>query len=424
MKYISLFLFLFYCLVFINAIADEIYIGPFEATGFIYPPTNVYNLISNSTNLFKQMGLSVKPKPHLFSNNVYIQDGSIPEKCPYPPAWAPGTTNHHPEVMNIVSYYTFTKWGKKFINFGIDYPRGSVTRFGNSKQCITNTPSCNIAPIVPIESIEIMDDGFTKSGASSIDYDPLANVGKFTIMAWVYRNDKSDSQLTASRIVSDLAGTKSGPGFQLRFAGIDGKLQLSINPDKSSDNYVENRDTSQYIPPDSKTWYHVAVSFDNSKPGGSLDKSTVNMYVNGNISTSLNKYSYKTGDHVSSNNSPFTIGCSSGADTYSGQFVGFLDDIIIFKDWVPSSTNDVIYWMNASDYKHRQMDIDEGITFGTFTLSKYLYSAEQVTNIIKINNPTIEFQKDVMDYSIPYGQFNPTNEIYGCDEVDNLVEDK
>ena len=80
--------------------------------------------------------------------------------------------------------------------------------------------------------------------------------------------------------------------------------------------------------------------------------------------------------------------------------------------------------MKTSDDKHRQMDIDDGIKFGTFPLSKYLYSAEQVTNLVHISNPNITIQEDVLDYAIDFGQFSPTNEIYGCDEVDNLIEDK
>ena len=324
MKYIfSLFIFCF--TTFALADDSEVYIGPFEATGFTYPPTNVYNLVSNSTNLFKQMGLNVKPKPHLFSNNGYIQDDSIPENCPYPPAWSPGTTNHHPEVMNIVSYYTFTKWGKKFVNFGTDYPYGNVVRFGNSEQCLTNSPSCNTNLV---ESFEFIYDGYTKSGASAEGYDPLKGASSFTIMAWVYRTkEQSYSSDFADRIVSDLNGTTWGQGFQLRFGGADINNQylcLFVNPgDKSTSQVFAKSNGSKKLAINTHEWIRITVTYDKNRtvtiPNSGTFSGTATFFVNGtqigDDSGTIRPSrfgingtgSFVNPGNVKSNNTPFTI---------------------------------------------------------------------------------------------------------------------
>lgn len=349
--------------------------------------------------------------------------------------------NGHYETSNIVTFYPFYSVGKRFINFGSDFnaPLESrnigLTPFGLANKWhgtdpIIPTPGSN----TNAEAMIILSDGYTRSGAVAENaYDPLRDAGKFTLMAWVYRNDTNSTPNTASRIVADLAGTTTGPGFQLRFSS-GGSLQLFINPTANTQSEHVDSSDSLIVAPNSASWHHIAVSFDNSKTGGSagLTNATVQFYLDGinfDHKSSAKNYNYKSKKTVSPNSASLTIGCSSGADTYDGQFIGLIDDVIIFKDWVPydylsipnpiTNTNwtdeeIVQFWMNMNDSILGKPNISsESIDFGQFDPNDTIYSASQINDMLNI--PQGEYDET------RFGVFDPRRRIYSADQIDDLI---
>ena len=427
-KRICICLFLLFSICLANE-DDDIFIGPFTIDGLV-DPQNVNDLIANDNKIkdevcpdntdIDESGILIGKlyvdgykKPinvdELIENNIKLIEtvdpnysenrdfenefGSESEpidvnSLPYPPAWAPGTTNHHPEVMNIVAFYTFeqNKGNKKFINFGTDYPYGNALPFGNATLWHYNGNEC----------MKITDDGFTRSGAECEDYDPLKDAKAFTVMAWIWRRDPNGDTTqaaTASRIVSDLAGTRRGPGFQVRLGqnGGNSHAEIWINPESDTDS-ISSKNNS-ILCPSNTTWVHIAVTFNGNATGENNKNRTTRFYINGVDYTPATpaqyseKWRWKKGETISSNTALFAIGCSSGADSYEAQFVGLMDDLIIFKDWVPSSEDDVVFWKNINDTKRRDIDAIEGYEFGLADPRIKLFKANQIVNIINGRPP-------------------------------------
>jgi hypothetical protein len=262
-------------------------------------------------------------------------------------------------------------------------------------------------------------------------------------MAWIYRNDidEFNKPVAAPRVVADLASTTKGDGFQIRFSQKEDtaksiSLCLFINPSGSSD-YVETKLYSQTdgtFSPGECVWHHIAIAFDNSKAtptSGTANNTTTAFYIDGKYVThnpDKTRWNYRHGKTINLNNTPLTIGCSSGSDSYEAQFVGFIDDLILFNNWNPNTdtlddgrNKDVAFWMDIDDSGHRELDIDEGIKFGEFNPRTTIYTANQITNIFHAEN--IPVTETDLNKAIDFGQFDPNVEIYSCESVDNLVDD-
>lgn len=301
-----------------------------------------------------------------------------------------GTIKVYPDPVAQYTGYVFNN--ARIINSGSDAPFGNMT-FNGRCTSSTNQAPPNSDPSKCLEFRQLSGEKTASISVSAAEYDPLAGATKFTVMAWIYRDDTSDTKLTASRIVSDESDTSGNSGFELRLNkdGNNAVLTLLINGTT-----VSGPSTS--ITPDSKQWYHVCACYDGTK-----QSDNVKFYVNG---TWVGTYSTTAGLVIGANNTAVHIGRTSSGNSYQSQFIGYIDDVMLFKDWVPSSSSDVNHWRLLDDTTIEMPVVYDPVTWGEMDPSEYLYSADQVD--LMINEGTaLSLKKYDADHGVIYGEGLP-----------------
>lgn len=254
--------------------------------------------------------------------------------------WRPraATRSHNPggnwsilQDEHLVAGWTFTNVNGNAImtpNCGNDAPDGHL-EIDNGASLSNNVPPCNHGQGYSL-SLGTHGDasvGNDEAAISPPSYDPLAGAEKFTICAWVFREwtptDASRSRTnTAARIFSDTDGVSAGSrGVELRFRGMGG-LYLLVNG-------VAQEDKDNLVPPFSRTWTHIAAAYDGTDGAGYCT-----FYVNG---VQAQTKRMLAAGAVRSNETAVYIGNSARTHTDLSRFIGEIDDVFIFRDWVPEA---------------------------------------------------------------------------------------
>lgn len=268
-------------------------------------------------------------------------------------------------------------------NSGNDAPDGHL-QIADGAFLSENVPTCNGGQgySLSLGTLGGSAAGTDAAGKSATDYDPLAGAEKFTVCAWVYREWTADDvnrtrTNTAARIFSDIdAVDGTGHGVDFRFGGL-GKLVLQVN--SATPAYSD----TELVPPFSQTWTHVAVAYDSTADDGRYW-----FYVNGyQVQTAR---SMKQGAVLANENAVY-IGNGSSQNTHhdQGRFIGEIDDVYVFKDWVPDAPGE----NNLSAELKRIMETHDGNfttdyqgigaePLGDIDPDTLMYTAEQVENML------------------------------------------
>ena len=371
----------------------------------VYGAINLYTSITNLNRLWTALGLYTKSeeksKPQ--AGSLEATTGETPEPPPF--------SNFVQPVAQYVGY-TFPANEKRVINTGSDGNYGHLTFIGTGKITDENTPAATQhAPYNSTASRcfdfrtvpDVTGNGANAAMSMSPYYNPVGKAQKFTIMAWIYRGrldggenrDTPEPDNTASRIVADSPGSNGESGFDVRFSGSEGKLQLRINGEiLTASGNTGGINTG--ISPGSRSWYFIALWFDGTKDGGTSGTGgttgkRVSCYVgskNGNSFSLTEKSSGankggQIADEVPLNNISLYIGNSGGANTYVGNFNGYIDDVMIFKDWTPDDCGDdklkaISYWATNDDVNIIVPNIYESEPLGLIHPDKEFYTADQI----------------------------------------------
>ena len=225
-----------------------------------------------------------------------------------------------------VAQYIMHKVSGRIVNGGTAGADGDLTMLSGT-ELVSDVPDVNYTNGVASGKSVYFEN--TLGLESPQSFDPLAGSSNFTVMAWVYR----DGTINTSRIVSDTSAKTDGQGWEFMFSTSAGLLQLRVNGNSATAD-------SGGIVPDSTDWHHVAVAYNGSK---------ATFYVDGaqaGVQKSISGI-------VQSNNNALTIGnCSVNRTDYSqngSAFEGLIDDVRIFRGWVPSSASDVAALMATND---------------------------------------------------------------------------
>lgn len=289
---------------------------------------------------------------------------------------------------SLVSAWTFTNVigsANASPNSGNDAPDGHLQIVDEGAFLSENVPPCNEGQgfSLSLGTRGGAAAGTDAAGRSATDYDPLAGAEKFTICAWVYREwTEEDAHKTrtntAARIFSDISAVDgTGHGVDFRFGGL-GKLVIQVNgqyPPKYSD--------TELVPPFSQTWTHVAVAYDTTGDGGHYW-----FYVNGYQVQTVRTMNQGA---VQANENAVYIGNGSSQNTHhdEGRFIGEIDDVYVFKNWVPDAPGE----NNLCPELARIMDTHDGNfttdyegigaePLGDIDPDTPMYSAEQIENIL------------------------------------------
>lgn len=247
----------------------------------------------------------------------------------------------------VTEYLFFEGTGTTAINTGSDEDDGNATLIKGASYS-TDAPPSNDHCGWSIEFPSVGTGTNTPAVETAGTYDPLAGAEAFTIMAWVRRESIGSGQNTSARIVSDTSSLSlngSTAGFEFRFSGAQGALNLRINGNEVGTSVGG-------VPPDSDAWHHVAVVYDGTRPATNTLSRNVHFYVDGIQRGDGNTL---TNVLVAGNTNPLTVGNSSVSRGVGNLMVGKIDDVLILSDYAPEAvgngkTNESIYcFMNADD---------------------------------------------------------------------------
>ena len=386
-----------------------------DLDGSVDGAINLYTSITNLNRLWNALGLYTKPEEktkRLLAETAGTTPGESSATPPY--------ENFIEPVAQYLGY-TFRINKKRLINTGTDGYDGTLTFVGTGEtsedaSAPLNSGGQGIKLATPVQNTGA-------NAAISIDpgYNPLGGANRFTIMAWVRRGGNGESvDNSASRIVSDTYTSKGNVGFDLRFAGISGDnagaLQLRVNG--TIVGYASESDGGfrTGIKPSDNNWYHITVFWDGRTGIDSWKK--IGCFVGTNVTEMVAKIDEETGESVIDestnepvyeekkyvnfkcytggggnkptgsvgvNNISLYIGNSGGSNTDDGNLNGYLDDIMIFKNWTPwdsAATTNVItntvikYWAELDDTQidpgDNEYDTEQ---LGIMNPDTYLYSA-------------------------------------------------
>ncbi|MCZ7591856.1 MAG: lamin tail domain-containing protein [Kiritimatiellae bacterium] len=190
----------------------------------------------------------------------------------------------------------------------------------------------------------------------------MAGAEAFTIMAWVRRESIGSGQNTSARIVSDTSSLSlngSTAGFEFRFSGAQGALNLRINGNEVGTSVGG-------VPPDSDAWHHVAVVYDGTRPATNTLSRNVHFYVDGIQRGDGNTL---TNVLVAGNTNPLTVGNSSVSRGVGNLMVGKIDDVLILSDYAPEAvgngkTNEAIrcYMLQSDDLEPPMIEAPTDVT--------------------------------------------------------------
>ncbi len=230
----------------------------------------------------------------------------------------------------VVAEYLFIEGeGSTTVNTGIDEDDGNaalVNGAGFHADAAPSNGGCGWSLQLPGTG-----SGSTTPAAETEDfYDPFAEAGRFTIMAWVRRESGSAGSNTSARIASDTSSltlTNTTAGVEFRFAGSGGGLYLRVNGS-------EVGTTAASVPPNGNEWRHVAVVYDGTRPATNTLTRNVHFYVDGIQHGDGNTLQ---GAVVGTNDNRLTLGNSSVGRGIANLLVGKMDDVIILYDVAPAA---------------------------------------------------------------------------------------
>ncbi len=253
-----------------------------------------------------------------------------------------GTNSHV-----VTEYLFFEGSGDDVVNTGTDEDAGNAS-LTNSAAFSADTPPSNLSCGWSLHLPNTGSGANTPALESDVDYDPLAGVEAFTIMAWVKRESAGANNNTSARIVSDTSSTSLGEttaGFEFRLVGSAGTLALRVNG-------YERSTTVGGIAPNSNTWQHVAVVYDGTRPATNTLTRNVHFYVDG---IQRGDGSTLQNETVGANSNRLTVGNSSVSRGVGNLMVGKMDDVLILRDYAPDAvgngaTNEtIVCFMNRND---------------------------------------------------------------------------
>lgn len=298
-----------------------------------------------------------------------IDDAAPGDDSPTPgTSGAGGTQGASPEGPTV-GQWIMHEAGHKLVNGGTGGEAGDLRRL-EGVSLSTNVPAVNYTNGAPQgRSIALVPTTGGTAAAESADvFDAVAGERAFTVMAWIRRTDP-DGTSSSARIVSDISAKTDGSGFEFR-ATSGGGVALTVN------GYTASTSANGIIPANEGVWRHLAATYTNG---------TFRIYTN---AVQVYTTTWQNPEAVGSNSVPFTVGNSSGGRVRESQFIGEIDDVMVFSG-VALSQSEIAEWMNTSDaglIPPRNPGTPEEL--GEMDPESLLYTSDQVDTLV--GNATAE----------------------------------